>query len=130
MLETFEKTPPLKKIRLSNFVNDQVAKGSGIEKPLPPSVNNEIDPPLSTPLESEQYCVDETDEDDDDSEQPSANEIFHSLIDSMPRTKEDITDWCSEEDDEDTKLDTVIAKNLYTRLKVLHCQYLCNGQYK
>ena len=130
------KIPPLKKIKLSNFENDQVTEGSGIEKQLPPSVNNEIispidPPPLSTPSESEQDCiVDETDEDDDDSEQPSASEIFHSLIDSMPRTKEDITDWCSEEDEEDTKLNTVIAKNLYTRFKVLHCQYLRNGLYE
>ena len=29
--ETFEKTPPLKKIRLSNFENDQVTEGSGIK---------------------------------------------------------------------------------------------------
>ena len=95
-LETLEKIPPLKKLRLSNFENDQVTEGSGIEKQSPPSVNNvidPIDPPLSTPSESEKYCVDETGEDEtdeDDSEQPSANKIFHSLIDSMPRTKLDL----------------------------------------
>ena len=31
---------------------------------------------------------------------------------------------------EDTKLDTVMAKKLYTSFKVLHCQYLRNGVYE
>ena len=64
-----------------------------------------------------------------------------SMINSMPRTKEDVMDWCSDEDDDDDEEEHVhgnpkvqklpkTAKNLYNRFKILHCQYLRYGKYE
>ena len=66
------------------------------------------------------------------------HEIFSSMIGSMPRTKEDVMGWCSSEDDddegdeEDQKIKdmTPLENELYNRFKILHCQYLRNGQYE
>ena len=66
---------------------------------------------------------DSDDDDDDELPQPPpevVNEVFHSMIESMPRTKEDITGWCSEEEDEDPKIEDLgpLAKELYNRSKI------------
>ena len=72
-------------------------------------------------------------------------EVFSPMIDSFPRTKEGVMDWCRDEDDDDDddggeeeyirhnlkveKLQT-IAKELYNRFKILHCQLLRHGKYE
>jgi len=79
--------------------------------------------------------TEDSDDDDDELPQPPpevVNEVFHSMIESMPRTKEDITGWCSEEEDEDPKIEDMgpLAKELYNRFKILHCQFLNKGHYE
>ena len=77
-------------------------------------------------------CEESTEEDSEDDElsQPPpevVNAVFSSMIGSMPRTKEDVTGWCSSDDDdeEDPKIEnmTTLAKELYKRFKFLHCQF-------
>ena len=60
-------------------------------------------------------------------------EVFSSMIDSMLRTKEDITGWFSDDEEEDneepsdsvqdSKIEKVpcTSKELYNRFKILHC---------
>ncbi len=79
--------------------------------------------------------TEDSDDDDDELPQPPpevVNEVFHSMIESMPRTKEDITGWCSEEEDEDPRIEDMgpLAKELYNRFKILHCQFLNKGHYE
>ena len=67
-------------------------------------------------------------------------EVFSSMINSMPRTKEGLLDWCSDEDGDDEeghvhgnpKVQKLAktAKELYNRFKILHCQYLRYVKYE
>ena len=71
-------------------------------------------------------------------------EVFSSVLEAMPRTKEEIVGWCSgNESDEgeivveepvqrNPKLELLpsTAKDLYNRFKILHCQFLCHGKYE
>ena len=91
----------------------------------------------------------ESTEGDDEQEGPHpppliAEEVFSSIINSMPRTKEKVEGWCSGiESDEDEnvgddpvqrnlKLDLLpsTTKELYNRIKILHCQFLRHGKYE
>ena len=60
------------------------------------------------------------------------NDVYHSMIESMPRTKEDIMGWCSNDDDEDPRIEDMgyLAKELYNRFKTLHCEFLKKGRYE
>ena len=73
------------------------------------------------------------DSDDDGLPRPSpevVNEVFHSMIESIPRTREDIIGWCSEDEEEPKESIPTVAKELYNSYKILHCQFLRNGRYE
>ena len=67
-------------------------------------------------------------------------EVFSSMLEAMPRTKEEVMGWCSDEDEDveeesfqrNPKLELLpsAAKELYNRLKILHCQFLRHGKYE
>ncbi len=50
----------------------------------------------------------------------------------MPRTKEDIIGWCSNDDEEDPRIENMgyLATEMYNRFKILHCQFLNKGRYE
>ena len=64
------------------------------------------------------------------------------MIASMPRTKEEVMDWCSNEDEDDDGEEEQVYRNpkmwklskstkeLYNRFKILHCRYLQCGKYE
>ena len=66
------------------------------------------------------------------------------MINSMPRTKEEVVRWFSgneNDEDEDVEVEPVprnpklellpsTAKELYNRFKLLHCQFLRHGKYE
>ena len=76
------------------------------------------------------------------------NDVFQSMINSMPRTKEEIMEWChsdedtdGEDDDESSITSSSVsdpnleklshtAKDLYNRFKLLHCQFVRRGKYE
>ena len=58
-------------------------------------------------------------------------DVFAPMIASMPRTTEDIIGWCSD-DEADSRIEDIapIAKELYNRFKILHCQFMKKGHYE
>ena len=59
-------------------------------------------------------------------------DVFSLMIDSMPRTKEEVMNWCNDDDDDGEEEHDVhrkvqklpkTAKEIYNRCKILHCQW-------